>query len=125
MVILGPGGRDYRSVTEMLTAQENQVDPKAALNGADLIVYRVQRGRAIIMARGLKKSCDGTVLVLGLRRDEYDYAGGVPIIGSGGQEDVGPGDKQETTVRLAGKRVASGANYAAWLRRRGGGCSLR
>lgn len=121
MVILGSGdrGKNYPNLTAML--EDNNVDPVRAARGDHLIVYRLSGGRAEIMARGVKLSCDGGVLVLGLRPDEYEYAGGVPILGTGGTADVEPGDKREQRVTLRGMKVASGAPYAAWQRRRSGG----
>jgi len=121
MVILGSGdrGKNYPNLTAML--EDNNVDPVRAARGDQLIVYRLASGRAEIMARGVKISCDGGILVLGLRPDEYEYAGGIPILGTGGTEDAEPGDKREQRVPLRGMKVASGTAYAAWQRRRSGG----
>lgn len=121
MVILGSGdrGKNYPSLTAML--EDNNVDPVRAARGTELIVYRLTGGRAEILARGVKLSCDGGILVLGLRPDEYEYAGGVPILGTGGTEDAEAGDRRENRVTLQGKKVASGVAYAAWQHRRSGG----
>lgn len=120
MVILGSGGRDYPNLAAALEA--NRVDPLTATRDAYLVVYELHGGHAEIIAQGLKIRCDGGVLVLGLRRSEYDYGGGVLILGTGGrEEDVEPGDRRTQSVRLAGRRVASGTAYQAWVHRRSGG----
>lgn len=122
VVILGSGdsGKNYRNATEMLTDPINQVDPTAAAVGDHLVVFEVADGQAVILAQGSKKSCDGGVLVLGLIPDEYELIAGVPILGTGGTEDVEPSDQQEQVVTLEGRRVANGSAYKAWLKRRSG-----
>lgn len=120
MVLLGGGsGKNYRNRTEAL--EDNRANPVTAAVGAHLVVYELQGGQATIMAQGVKISCDGGVLVLGLRPSDYEYAGGVPILGTSRQEDVEPGDKTEQRVRLSGRHVANGTAYRAWLQRRSGG----
>jgi hypothetical protein len=122
MVILGSGGsgKHYPHTTALLTDPTNRVDPVAAAKGKRLVVFEVVDGSAVILAQGVKVSCDGGTLVLGIIPDEYEYAGGVPILGTGGTEDVEPGEPTEKTVTLEGRQVADGDVYHTWQKRRTG-----
>lgn len=116
--------RDYANLTEFALDPINHTDPRTAPVQTELVVVRVARGQAQIEARGRKISCDGHMLVLGVRPEEYDTLAGVPILGTGGAS-LEQGDRPTQEVRLAGLRVLDGRRYADWQRRRSGGRRIR
>lgn len=104
---------DYPNMTACLEA--NRVDPTQCPAGTEVIVYKIEGDRTIILGRGPLGNCDGIIIVLDRRPDEYDTIGGLPILHKKDAPD--PDEPPQPKLELAGLRVASGQAYQEWLQR--------